>query len=43
MLSSTKFDDNSDLSMTYFGRIDMARASKIKAAEDFPITEQGIQ
>ena len=41
VLSTTKFDENSDLSTTYLGRIDMTRASKIKAEEKFPITEQG--
>ena len=29
------------LSMTYLGRIDMTMASKIKAEEKFPISEQG--
>ena len=41
MFSTTRFDENSDLSMTHFGRIDMTRASKIKAEEMFPISEQG--
>ena len=41
MLSTTWFDENSDLSTTYLGRIDMARASKIKAEEEFPVSEQG--
>ena len=27
--------------MTYLGRIDMTKASKIKAEEKFPISEQG--
>ena len=40
-LSTTKFDENSDLSTTYLGRIDMTRVSKIKAEEKFPISEQG--
>ena len=35
------FDENSDSSTTYVGRADMTRASKIKAEETFPITEQG--
>ena len=30
VLSTTRFDENSDLSITYLGRIDMIRASKIK-------------
>ena len=39
--STTRFDENSDLSMAYLGRIDITRASKIKAEEKFPISEQG--
>ena len=30
VLSTIRFDENSDLSTTYLGRIDMTRASKIK-------------
>ena len=41
VLSTTRFDENSDLSTTYLGRIDMTRASKIKVEENFPISEQG--
>ena len=41
VISTTRFDENSDLSMTYLGRIDITRASKIKAEEKFPISEQG--
>ena len=41
MLSTTRFDENSYLSTTYLGRIDMTRASKVKAEEKFPISEQG--
>ena len=33
VLSTTKFDENSDLRTTYLGRIDMIRASKIKVEE----------
>ena len=33
MLSTTRFDENSDLSITYLGMIDMTMASKIKAEE----------
>ena len=42
VLSTTEFDENSDLSMTYLDRIDITRASKMKAEERFPISEQGI-
>ena len=37
VLSSTKFDENLDLSTTYLGRIDMTRESKIKVEEEFLI------
>ena len=42
VLSTTKFDDNSDLSTTYLSRIDITRLDKIKAEEKFPISEQGF-
>ena len=41
LLSTTRFDENLDLSTTYLGRIDTTRASKIKAEQKFPISEQG--
>ena len=41
ILSTTRFDENSDISTTYLGRVDMTRASKIKVEETFPISEQG--
>ena len=42
VIQTTRFDENSDLSTTYLGRIDMTRASKIKAEEKFrKISEQG--
>ena len=41
VLSTIKFDENSDLSTTYLGRMDMPRLDKIKAEEKFPISEQG--
>ena len=37
VINTTRFDENSDLSMTYLCRIDMTRASNIKAEEKFPI------
>ena len=40
MLNATRFDENSDLSTTYLGRIEMTRTSKFKAEEKFPISEQ---
>ena len=33
VISTARYDDNSDLSMTYLGRIDVSRVSKIKAEE----------
>ena len=41
ILSTTRFDENPDLSMTYLGRVNTTKASKIKAEESFPISEQG--
>ena len=41
IISTTSFDENSDLSTTYLGRIGTTRANKIKAEERFPISEQG--
>ena len=40
VLSTTKFDENSDLSTTYLGTINMTRLDKIKATEKFPISQQ---
>ena len=41
VLSTTRFDENSDLSITYLSRIDMARAGKIKSEKMYPTSEQG--
>ena len=41
ILSTTRFDEKSDLRTTYLGKIDMTRGSKIKAEERIPISEQG--
>ena len=41
MLSTTKFDENSDLNTTHLDMVDMTRIDKIKAEENFPISEQG--
>ena len=40
-MSTTRFDENLDLSATYLGRVDTTGASKIKTEERFPISEQG--
>ena len=41
ILSSTRFSENADLSMTYLGRVNIAMENKITAEEKFPISEQG--
>ena len=43
VISTTRFDESSDLSTTYLGRIDKTKASKIKAEERFSISEQGYK
>ena len=42
MVYANKFNENSDLSMTYLGQMKMTRDTKIKAEERFPITGQGF-
>ena len=39
IISTTRFYGNLHLSTTYLGRVDITRASKIKAEERFPILE----
>ena len=41
VISTARFDENSDPSTTYLGRVDRTRASKVKAEERFPISEEG--
>ena len=41
ILSTTRFDENSDLSTIYLGKVDTSKNSKIKAEESFSISEQG--
>ena len=41
VISTTRFDENSDLNTTYLGRIDITRASTVKTEEKIPILEQG--
>ena len=41
ILSNTRFDENSDLSTTYLGRINVLRENKITTEEKFLISEQG--
>ena len=42
VVTTSRFDENVDLSMTYLGRIDMNREQVMKAEESFPISEQGF-
>ena len=42
MVYANKFNENSDLSMTYLGQMKMTRDTRIKAEERFPITGQGF-
>ena len=42
VVSTSKFDENIDLSTTYLGRIDMKREEVMKTEESFPISEQGF-
>ena len=41
ILSTTRFNENSDLSTTYLGRVNMVRENRITAEEKFLISEQG--
>ena len=41
ILSTTRFDENSDLGTAYLGRVNTTKTSKIKVEESFPISEQG--
>ena len=41
IISTTRFDENSDLTTTYLGRVDKERNNKLKAEESFPISEHG--
>ena len=37
VVSSNRFDENSDISTTYLGRVDKENQHKLKAEESFPI------
>ena len=41
IVSTTRFDVNSDLSTTYLGRTDQENKNKLRAEESFPISEHG--
>ena len=38
IVSSNRFDEDTDLSTTYLGQTDMTRDMEVKAEENFPIT-----
>ena len=42
VVTTNRFDENVDLSMTYLGRIDMKREEVMKAEESFPISRTRI-
>ena len=42
MVYANKFNENSNLNMTYLGWTEMTRDTKIKAEERFPITGHGF-
>ena len=42
VVTTSRFDENVDLSTTYLGRINMKREEVLKAEESFPISEQGF-
>ena len=41
IVSSNRFDEDTDLSTTYLGQMDMTRDTEVKAEENFPITVRG--
>ena len=41
IVSTTRFDENSNLSRTYLGKSDKMRNDKLKVKESFPISEHG--
>ena len=38
IVSTNRFDENSDLSTTYLGQVNMTRNTEVRAEERFPIT-----
>ena len=41
VVSSNRFDENSDISTIYLGRVDRENQHKLKAEDSFPISEHG--
>ena len=43
VVTTSRFDENVDLTTTYLGRNNMQREEMLKAEESFPISEQGFE
>ena len=41
VISTDKFDEDTDISTTYLGQVDMTRNTEVKAEENFPVTTRG--
>ena len=41
VISTDRFDEDTNLSTTYLGQVDMARDTEVKAGESFPMTARG--
>ena len=41
VISTDKFDEDTDLSTIYLGKVDMTRSTEVKAEGSFPITTRG--
>ena len=42
VISSDKFDEDTDISTTYLGQVDVTRNTKVKAEENFPMAGQRL-
>ena len=41
VINTAKFDEDTDISTTYLGQVDMTRDTEVKAEENFPMTARG--
>ena len=41
VISTDRFDEDTDISTTYLGQVDMARDTEVRAEESFPMTTRG--
>ena len=41
VINTDKFDEDTNISTTYLGQVDMARTTEVKAEESFPMTARG--